>query len=267
MSFEKVYITNSGIKLEAKGRAGKPLRILKVEIGDGSLTDNNIITRTSLINKKLECEINSLSEVDNQTIINFILQQSKIKEGFYFREFGVIAEEPDTKEEVLYLYANAGNKAEFINDKTSTSVKDKIIDIIVKEDNTDNIEISINNTGVYVEKQAYMEKINSIENTISTLNNNLSTKSDIPTSRTLTLASTGWVQNETTEKYEYTIEDESITENDYIMIDVIDKEQEEVMANTKVDTANGSIKFTSEEQIDTNVELQVVIIRTKEVEA
>lgn len=92
-------------------------------------------------------------------------------------------------------------------------------------------------------------------------------KSDIPTSRTLTLAIVGWVLNETTGYYEYDVVDESITENDYILVDVLNKEQEEAMTNTKVDTGNGSIKFTSEEQIDTDVELQLVIMRTKEVEA
>lgn len=95
------------------------------------------------------------------------------------------------------------------------------------------------------------------------LNTELSKKSDIPTSKTLTLATANWVQNETTQKYEYTIEDTSITEKDYVLVDILDKDQEEIMANVQVDTANGSIKFTSEEQIDINVELQVVIMRTK----
>ena len=168
MGFEKVYITSAGLELEAKSRTGKTINILRVEVGDGELTDNNITEKTSLIHKILECKVNSLKEVDGQTIINFILQQSKVDEGFYFREFGVIAKDPDTQEEVLYLYANAGNKAEFIDDKTSTAINDRVIDIVVKSNNTDNITISIDNTGVYVEREEYQTKIEEIESLINT---------------------------------------------------------------------------------------------------
>ena len=171
MGFEKVYITKTGLELEAKSRTGKTINILRVEVGDGELTDNNITEKTSLIHKILECEVNSLKEVDSQTIINFILQQSEVDEGFYFREFGVIAEDPDTQEEVLYLYANAGNKAEFIDDKTSTAVSDRIIDIVLKADNTDNISISIDNTGVYIERKEFQQRENNLLKLINTKSN------------------------------------------------------------------------------------------------
>ncbi len=171
MGFEKVYITKAGLELEAKSRTGKAIKILRVDIGDGELTDNNITEKKLLVNKKLECKINSLQEIDSQTIINFILQQSEVDEGFYFREFGVIAEEPDTQEEVLYLYANAGNKAEFIDDKTSTAVSDRIIDIVLKADNTDNISISIDNTGVYIERKEFQQRENNLLKLINTKSN------------------------------------------------------------------------------------------------
>ena len=171
MGFENVYVTKLGLQLEAKARLGKTIKILRVDVGDGELSDNNITDKTSLVHKILECELNSLKEVDSQTIINFILQQSNIEEGFYFREFGVIAEDSDTKEEILYMYANAGSKAEFINDKTSVSVNDRIIDIIVKSDNTDDITISIDNTSVYIERQEYQSDLEEIENLINTKSN------------------------------------------------------------------------------------------------
>lgn len=146
MGFEKVYVTKQGLQLEAKARTGKILKILRVEVGDGQLTNNNIAEQTALINKKLDCNINSMQDINSQTIINFILQQSNVEEGFYFREFGVIAEEPDTKEEVLYMYANARGKTEYINDKTSKSISDKIVDIIVNEEALNNIDKSLSVT-------------------------------------------------------------------------------------------------------------------------
>ena len=178
MGFENVYVTKLGLQLEAKSRVGKNIKILRVDVGDGELTDNNIAEKTSLINKKLECEVNSLQEIDNQTIINFILQQSKVDEGFYFREFGVIAEEPDTKEEILYMYANARNKAEFVNDKTSMAINDRIIDIVVKADNTDNVSISIDNTGVYIEREEFQKRIDDLQNDITNIDERVKEKSE-----------------------------------------------------------------------------------------
>ena len=34
MGFEKVYVTESGLELEAKSRAGKTIKILRVEVGE-----------------------------------------------------------------------------------------------------------------------------------------------------------------------------------------------------------------------------------------
>lgn len=254
MGFENVYVTKTGLQLEAKSRTGKTIRILRVDVGDGELTDSNITEKTSLIHKVLECELNSLKEVDSQTIINFILQQSNIEEGFYFREFGVIAEEPDTKEEILYMYANAGNKAEFINDKTSVSVNDRIIDIIVKSDNTDDITISIDNTGVYVERQEYQNDLEEIENLINT-------KSDEKKTYTIQI-DTNWTNGTKT------IQVQGIQETDIVNISPIWSEDKETRLQEKeeynkismVKSLENAIQIICDEetpQMTLNVRLEV----------
>ena len=239
MGFEKVYITSAGLELEAKSRTGKTINILRVEVGDGELTDNNIIEKTSLIHKILECELNSLKEVDSQTIINFILQQSKVDEGFYFREFGVIAKDPDTQEEVLYLYANAGNKAEFIDDKTATAINDRKIDIVVKSNNTDNVTISIDNTGVYVEREEYQTKIGEIESLINT-------KANKKKVYNIVIGTTGWSD---TVPYTKTIDVEGILATDEPTVDLLQsddietakKEIEEFAKIDRVDSLENNI--------------------------
>ncbi len=259
MGFEKVYITKKGLELEAKSRTGKTIKILRVEIGDGELTENNITEKTSIINKKLESEINSIKEIDNQTIINFILKQSNIEEGFYFREFGVIAQEPDTQEEVLYLYANAGKKAEFINDKNTTSVKDRIIDIVVKSDNTDDITISIDNTGVYVEREEYQTKIVDITNLINT-------KGNKKKSYNIEI-DTNWSQE--TKVYKKEIEVEGIEETEEVNIypiwsDIKETRQEEKEEYNKISmikTGENRIEIICDEEaptIELNARIEVI---------
>lgn len=95
--------------------------------------------------------------------------------------------------------------------------------------------------------------------------NLINTKSDIPKSKNITLLKENWTLNTTIQKYEYTIQDNTITENDYIMFDILDDEQEEAMSVAKWKTANGSIKFTNDEQVEIDVTLQLVAMRTKEV--
>ena len=256
MGFEKVYITKAGLELEAKSRTGKTINILRVEVGDGELTDNNIIEKTSLIHKILECEVNSLKEIDSQTIINFILQQSKVDEGFYFREFGVIAEEPDTQEEVLYLYANAGNKAEFIDDNTSTVVNDRIIDIIVKADNTDNVSISIDNTGVYVEREEFQQREDNLLNLINK-------KSDKKKVYNIEIDTENWTEGTKT------IEIEGILATDEVNIHPIwsetketrQQEKEEYNKISMIKSGENSVEIICDEEVLTislNARIEVV---------
>ncbi|MDE5830490.1 MAG: hypothetical protein K2H53_02130 [Clostridia bacterium] len=47
------------------------------------------------------------------------------------------------------------------------------------------------------------------------------------------------------------------------MIDILDDEQFEAMSAAKWETANGSIKFTNDEQVEIDVTLQLVITRVK----
>lgn len=47
------------------------------------------------------------------------------------------------------------------------------------------------------------------------------------------------------------------------MIDILDDEQFEAMSAAKWETANGSIKFTNDEQVKIDVVLQLVIMRAK----
>jgi len=250
--FGTLKFTKKGLELKTKSEFNKELQLVKFKIGDGALNGKDIKELEDLVSTKIDnIYINSKKvKTPNQIEIRAYIDNTTLEEGFFWREIGLYAKDIETGEDILYMY---GNAEEFTNYIPSKEVLDeRFIKLLINV--SDDINVIIENQPNILATLEDLEELKKI----------LDQKLDIPRAKALILlASTGWVQNEITQKYEYTIEDESITENDYIMVDVIDKEQEEVMANTKVDTANGSIKFTSEEQIDTNVELQVVIIRTK----
>lgn len=110
-------------------------------------------------------------------------------------------------------------------------------------------------------------KINNVELSGNKTLADLGIISNIPRSKTTTLSKDNWAQNEETQKYECTVADTTITENDYVFIEILDDEQVEAMAGVEWETYSGGIKFKSEEQITANVQLQLVIMRTAPEEA
>ena len=258
MGFEKVYITDKGLELEAKARVGKNLNLVRVEAGDGSLIDENVVKQTNLVNKILNCNINSLVEVGSQTIVNFVLQQSEIEQGFFFRELGIIAIDPDTAEEVLYAYSNAGNKAEYINDKTALSIQDKIFDIILKEDNTDKLTFKIDSTGVYVEKLEYQNRVVELLTLINTKANKKKTYS-------ITIDTANWSEEA---PYTKTIELQDILATDIVKmypvwsedLETRQTEKEEYSKISVIKSVEKAIQLICDEDkpsVDLNVRLEV----------
>ena len=149
MSFEKVYITRKGSILAAKTLEGKKVEFDHAEIGSGTLTEDPR-DRTSLVTKVLQCDINNIViTAENQAQISFLFKNIDAPNSFYFREIGLYAIDPDTKEKVLYAYTNAGNTAEYITN-SSTELIEKNIDITIVIDNTENINIILDPTQILV---------------------------------------------------------------------------------------------------------------------
>ena len=88
---------------------------------------------------------------------------------------------------------------------------------------------------------------------------------NIPRRKNITLLSTGWTLNEETEKYEYRVDDTSITEDDDIDMRIEDEEQEEALANAeaRLYTYNGYYVFFAKELVEVDIEAEIIITRTK----
>ena len=93
--------------------------------------------------------------------------------------------------------------------------------------------------------------------------NLINTKSNIPRAKNITLLSTGWTLNESTERYEYTVTDTIISKDDYIRVIVLDDEKKKQLSSQKIDSYNGYYTITSKKQPESDIELQLVIMRTK----
>ena len=81
---------------------------------------------------------------------------------------------------------------------------------------------------------------------------------NIPEYYTLTLLATNWALNETTQKYEYTVEDSSITEDHYIKCNMTIEEQEK-LANAEGDSYNGGFTIRTTELPTEDITMDIII--------
>lgn len=148
-AFGGLTITNKGIALQAKAQAGSELHYTRVAIGDGYLGGQSIATLTDLISEKKSLDITKLKVLGSgKAVIGAVLTNQNIVTGFYFREIGIFADDPD-EGEILYAYANAGNNAEYIPPGGGPDVVEKHIDSIVVVGQTENVTATIDQSLVF----------------------------------------------------------------------------------------------------------------------
>lgn len=93
-----------------------PLKFTSVKMGSGALGSRTVAALTALIESKLSLDIAETPKRSGtgRWNVTAVYNNSMIQTGFYFREWGIFAQDPDTQGEVLVFYANSGDSADFI---------------------------------------------------------------------------------------------------------------------------------------------------------
>ena len=101
---EGMRITKAGRNLLAKALTGKELHFTRAFAGDGVLTSEIISDMTALISPKRELPIQSIEIPEGVGVCEIILEMNNadLSNGFFLREYGLFAQDPDTEEEILY---------------------------------------------------------------------------------------------------------------------------------------------------------------------
>jgi len=109
-NFEGTVLTKKGINLIAKALMGATIEFTKVQLGDGVWDESvNPEQLTVLISPKLDLPIQELEIVGDGTArLRFVLTNTGLSEGFFIREIGIFANDPD-EGEILYAVAYAKN--------------------------------------------------------------------------------------------------------------------------------------------------------------
>lgn len=147
-------ITVQGLNVIAKLVAGSTLQFTRIAVGDGAMpSDKTPLTVTDLTNKLFDVDINSVENNGNgsATVTGYFSNADK-ETGFFYRELGLYAKDPDTQAEFLYCYGNAAADAEWINPSGASSVIEKEVKIVTLIGNAETVKAEIK-SGIYATKE------------------------------------------------------------------------------------------------------------------
>lgn len=136
-------LTAKGLALQAKVEAGTTMNITKLKIGDGVLgTGQTVAALSDLVHPIKIIDISALTPLANGTCkIHGIVTNAGIESGFYVRELGVFARDPDVGE-ILYAYTADGSPDFLPPEGGPTAVSEELV-INLAFSNTASITASI----------------------------------------------------------------------------------------------------------------------------
>ncbi len=151
-AFPKMLLTNVGIALQAKVQSGVTLELTRIGLGDGNLNGQPISPLKNLINQTASVPINDKEIIKSNTLqVSGFFSNQDIQKGFYWREFGVFANDPDSGE-ILYAYSNAGNAGDYIPTIADQRIE-KYIYASFAVENAENVNITIPQSDTFIPKK------------------------------------------------------------------------------------------------------------------
>ena len=160
MDFEygRFYMTEQGILLQAKAQSGLPLRFTKLGIGDGLV--GQLADMTKLKKLVHMCKDYPIREVknngDGSASVNAAVSNDGVTQGFFIRELGLFADDPDIGE-ILYAVCNNGDQSDFLAPRSMAKI-DILMNVITVVGNAQNLQVVVNDNAVFA-LQSDFEKL------------------------------------------------------------------------------------------------------------
>ncbi|MEC9305271.1 MAG: phage tail protein, partial [Pseudomonadota bacterium] len=138
-NFPGLKLTDAGKMLQAKAQTGQPLSFTRVGLGDGAIPESPA-DLTKLVNEKHSLSIQRQEIPGDGTVtLRVIMTNQGLSTGFFMRELGIFATDPDTGDELLYSYSNAGEETDFLPAAGGAVVWEGVFDIITIIGNANNV--------------------------------------------------------------------------------------------------------------------------------
>lgn len=144
-------ITKVGRQALTKALTGKELHFTRAVIGDGKLGTKNPYDLTALISPKQYLAIQSMRITGTGTCETvFDVTNQGLKTGFWVREYGLLANDPDTGNEILYAYTNKGDECGYLEAQSGTNLINFSLTLMSVVDQAPNVTATISTTNNYV---------------------------------------------------------------------------------------------------------------------
>jgi len=163
MSNPGMRLTTAGKNILAKGLSGKEIYFSKVAYGDGDFDYNteNVSDLTQLKNWKMDLPIvGKTVSGDGIALIKAQLINVNLSQGFRAKEIGVFAIDPDSGDEVLYAYRNAGDEYSFVPGGTGPVKINVTKSYWVEIGDAENVTFNIDWSFAYVSQEEFNNHVN-----------------------------------------------------------------------------------------------------------
>lgn len=137
MSFTAPQFTNAGKELLSRALSGDcAVKFTSLALGSGELSSQAIAALSGLISEQKRVGLELYQRIDGETVnVRGTFNNSELAAGFYWREVGLFAQNPDDPDnraaDILYCYQNAGDLAEYIP-SVNDEVMEKTISLTTK---------------------------------------------------------------------------------------------------------------------------------------
>lgn len=141
----KPVLTKQGLKLQAKVDTGKAMQLTKCRLGSGTIgSGQQLEDLTELVAPVQTLPIASVTYSDDShaCIISAVTDNSTVTTGYYLREFGIYAKDPDDGE-ILYAVAS-DSEPDFIPAKGTSTVISQEIGVALSFSNAANVTAYVN---------------------------------------------------------------------------------------------------------------------------
>lgn len=153
--FQGTLLTNDGLLLKAKGETNKLIEFTKIAVGDGVPAEGETVeSLTALKSQKLEVAISAFDVVSGGiSKATGIISNNGLAVGFYVREIGLFAKDPDSGVEKLYAYTYVSSAPDWLPPEGGATLIESEIGMIAVTGNATNITATIDDTVVTATKR------------------------------------------------------------------------------------------------------------------
>lgn len=153
--FYGTQLTADGLILKAKGETNKLIEFTKIAVGDDVPDEGETVqSLTALKSQKLEVTINSFDVLGGGiSKATGIISNQGLEVGFYVREIGLFAKDPDTLVEKLYAYTYVSSAPDWLPPEGGPTLIESEIGMIAVIGNATNITANIDDTVVVATKR------------------------------------------------------------------------------------------------------------------